>query len=120
MRYYCIMRKIYTAVIRPRHPNYGECTPEIRDTQCAFAILNITPSEGYVLPCAIRTLCYGIPGVGALRVDVDCRKIRILYDGTMSAIAQIEEALRTLGISICHPEEIPSQLCFAPAMRGAA
>lgn len=120
MRYYCIMRKIYTEVIRPRHPDYGECTPEIRDTQCAFAILNLVPCKDYVAPYIIKALCDVITGVGAVRVDADCSNIRILYDGNVSALEQIEKVLKIHGLRVSHPEEMPSPLCLTQSLMGAA
>jgi hypothetical protein len=56
----------------------------------------------------IHALCERIPGVGALRVDVDRGRLHILYDGTAQAVEQIEHALETLGHRVRTADVTPS------------
>lgn len=83
---------------------------DVRKARQAFAVLRVTPCGGPESPGTIKSLCEGIPGVGALRVDRDRGTIHVLYDGTVSAIEQVQHALRVLGLRLRHPGERPSSL----------
>jgi hypothetical protein len=96
-----------------------ECMSGIQDAQRAFTVLSITPCKASVSPDTIKTLCEEIQGVGAVRVDADRGKIHTLYDGSASAIEQLEHMLRMLGYSVRHPDERPSSFRSAHSAEGA-
>ena len=72
-----------------------------------FAVLNMAPGGGSVPSGVVKGVCEDIPGVAAVRVDVDRGRIHVLYDGTGSAIDQIRQALGRLGLCIRPPENKP-------------
>ncbi len=88
--------------------SHGERMSGIQNTHRAFAVLNIQTGCGSASPDTIKTRCEGIPGIGAVRIDADRGKIHILYDGTISAIEQVEHALQILGHTIRYPEAMHS------------
>ena len=57
----------------------------------------MTPCESAASRGVIESLCAGIPGVRALRVDADHGRIHVLYDGTDAAIARVEKAVQMSG-----------------------
>ncbi len=88
--------------------NHGTCASAGRDTRRAFTVLTIAPCADPVSADTIHALCERIPGVGALHVDVDRGRLHVLYDGTVQAVEQIEQALGTLGHRIRTAEVTPS------------
>lgn len=101
---------------RTFHKSHGECMSVIQNTRKAFAVLNIQTGRGSVSPDIIKTRCEGIPGIDAVLIDADRGKIHILYDGTISAIEQVEHTLQILDHTIRHPEAMHSS---SPPSRNA-
>ncbi len=63
-----------------------------------FTVLDLAAGMGFAVTGAIQSLSKTIPGVGALHVDVARGKLLVLYDGSVEAIKQLDQALRTLGM----------------------
>ena len=98
---YCSPMKTKGATaVRTLRQNCGACAPQIQDAQRAFVVLAMEPWGGVMAAARIKALCAAIPGVGALRVDADRGRIHVLYDGTDTAIEQVENAVRLPGHSI--------------------
>ena len=101
------MSKKCTAEHRTCRQDRGTCGSETKPSQRTLAVLCLTHCGPSVSPGTIKALCEGIPGVGALHVDVARSRIHVLYDGTATDIAEVMHAARLPGLDVRLLEDSP-------------
>ena len=109
------MKMINEKGVRASGPPSGEYGPEVQYDQRTLAVLSVEPLGGSMEADRINALCEDIPGVGALWVDAARGRVHVLYDGTVEAIEQVENAVRISGHRIRFLGDKPLSQPAAPA-----